>query len=201
MKKIILIGAGGHAKACIDVIEEENKSKIIGIVEKVKTKKKFVNYPIIGIDKDLKKIKKKCSNAIITVGQIKNLSLRASLFNNLISLGFNLAIIISPQSYISKKAKVNNGSIVMHKAVVNSYAEIGSNCIINSSSLIEHGVKVGNHTHVSTGAILNGDCKVGNNSFIGSGTIVKEGVKIGNRCIIGMGQIIKENIKDNQIVK
>ena len=101
----------------------------------------------------------------------------------------------------SKKAKVNNGSIVMHKAVVNSYAEIGSNCIINSSSLIEHGVKVGNHTHVSTGAILNGDCKVGNNSFIGSGTIVKEGVKIGNRCIIGMGQIIKKNIKDNQIIK
>ena len=83
MKKIILIGAGGHAKACIDVIEEENKYKIIGIIEKVKTKKKkFVNYSIIGIDKDLRKIKKKCSNAIITVGQIKNLSLRASLFNN-----------------------------------------------------------------------------------------------------------------------
>ena len=40
MRKIILIGAGGHAKACIDVIEEENKYKIIGVIEKVKTKKK-----------------------------------------------------------------------------------------------------------------------------------------------------------------
>ena len=30
MKNIILIGAGGHSKACIDVIESEKKYKIIG---------------------------------------------------------------------------------------------------------------------------------------------------------------------------
>ena len=34
MKKLILIGTGGHAKACIDVIKEQKKYKIIGLVEK-----------------------------------------------------------------------------------------------------------------------------------------------------------------------
>ena len=29
MKKIILVGAGGHCKSCIDVIEKERKSKIL----------------------------------------------------------------------------------------------------------------------------------------------------------------------------
>ena len=33
MKKIILIGGGGHALSCIDVIEQENKFKIVGIVD------------------------------------------------------------------------------------------------------------------------------------------------------------------------
>ena len=47
MKKIILIGTGGHSKSCIDVIEQQDKYKIIGVVDKNKTKRnKFVNYPI-----------------------------------------------------------------------------------------------------------------------------------------------------------
>ena len=36
MKKIILLGGGGHCKSCIDVIENENKYKIIGIIDKKK---------------------------------------------------------------------------------------------------------------------------------------------------------------------
>jgi hypothetical protein len=36
MKKIILVGGGGHCKSCIDVIENENKYKIIGIIDKKK---------------------------------------------------------------------------------------------------------------------------------------------------------------------
>ena len=38
MKKIILVGGGGHCKSCIDVIENENKYKIIGIIDKKKKK-------------------------------------------------------------------------------------------------------------------------------------------------------------------
>ena len=33
-KKIILVGSGGHAEACIDVIESEKKFKILGLVDK-----------------------------------------------------------------------------------------------------------------------------------------------------------------------
>ena len=34
MKNIILIGGGGHCKSVIDVIEQEKKYKISGIVDK-----------------------------------------------------------------------------------------------------------------------------------------------------------------------
>ena len=34
MKEVILIGAGGHARACIDVIELDGKYKIAGFIEK-----------------------------------------------------------------------------------------------------------------------------------------------------------------------
>ena len=31
-KEIIIIGAGGHAKSCIDVIEQEGKYDIVGLI-------------------------------------------------------------------------------------------------------------------------------------------------------------------------
>ena len=36
MKKIILVGAGGHAVSCIDVIRQEKKFKISGLVDNKK---------------------------------------------------------------------------------------------------------------------------------------------------------------------
>ena len=33
MDELIIIGSGGHALSCIDVIERENKYKIAGIID------------------------------------------------------------------------------------------------------------------------------------------------------------------------
>jgi len=202
MKKIIVIGTGGHAKSCIDVIEQENKYKIIGLIEKNKTNNKnFLGYPILGTDKVLEKFKMKCNNLFLGIGQIKDSSIRSKKFKKLTSMGFNFPVIISPKSYVSSKSEIGNGTIIMHKAIVNIDSKIGKNCIINSRSLIEHEVTVGKNCHISTGSVLNGKVQIGNDIFVGSGTIVKEGVRIGSRCVIGMGTIIKRTIKDKKILK
>ena len=59
MKKIILIGAGAHAHACIDVIEKCKKYSIAGLIAKKKLTSKIFDYPVLGTDKELKKISKK----------------------------------------------------------------------------------------------------------------------------------------------
>ena len=58
MKKIILIGAGGHARASIDVIEQCDKYNIVGLIVKKKPAPKVFGYPVLGTDKELKKISK-----------------------------------------------------------------------------------------------------------------------------------------------
>ncbi|MDC0059875.1 acetyltransferase, partial [Pelagibacteraceae bacterium] len=202
MDSLVIIGSGGHSKSCLDVIEKEKKYKIVGFVEKNRTKNiKFMGYPILGSDEDLKEIKKKYSNAFIAIGQTLDPKIRTDKFLKLLSLGFKIPVIVSPYSHVSKKTTIGSGTIVMHNVVVNTESHIGKNCIINTKSLIEHEVEIGDNTHVSTGAIINGNCQIGSNTFIGSGSVIKEGLKIGNNCIIGMGSIIKNNIKDNEIAK
>ena len=191
MKKIILIGAGGHSKSCIDVIESEKKYKIICLIDKDLKDKKIYNYPILSenIDHDL--LLKKTKNILITVGHIKNGNIRERLFKKYKKLGFKFPIIISPISHISKYAKINEGTIIMHHSVVNSSSVIGSNCIINSKSLIEHDVMIGDHCHISTSVNINGNVKIGNKVFIGSNSVIVNSKKIKSNSFIPAMSLVK----------
>ncbi len=200
MKKIILIGPGGHSHACIDVIEEGKKYKIAGLIGK-DVKKRIFGYPVLGTDEDLQKISKKIKNALISIGQIKNPKKRINLFLKAIKFGFKLPVIKSPHAYVSSTAKIGSGTIVMHKAVVNSNAKVGKNCIINTRSIVEHDVIVEDHCHISTGTILNGKVFVGKGSFIGSGSVIKENVKIGDNCLVGANVFLKKNLLSGTIYK
>ena len=175
MKTIVLIGAGSHAHACIDVIEQCKKYSIIGLIsENKKLMAKVLGYSLIGTDKELKKISKKIKHAIISVGQIKTSKIRINLYEKAIEAGFKFPVITSPYAYVSPRAKIGEGTIVMHGAVINANAIIGKNCILNTNCVIEHDATIYDHCHVSTGAILNGKVSLGRGSFVGSGSIIKQ---------------------------
>lgn len=200
-KKIFIIGAGGHAKTCIDVIESNNKFRIPYLVDKKISKKKIFNYKIIKESDFIKKKSKEKKNILIGIGQIKNSSLRKNKFLQYKKFGYNFPNIVSKFSYVSKNSLLREGTLVCHGVVINAGAKIGLNCIINNQSLLEHDVTVGDHCHISTGALINGGAKIGSNTFIGSGTIIKENIKIGKNCIVGAGLTIKKDLKPFSLIK
>ena len=186
-KKIILIGFGGHASSCVDLIENSNKFEIIGFIGKNNEKNKIkYGYKVIGTDKELKEIFKTTNNAAICLGQIRDYKKRSNYFDNLKKIGFEIPTIVSKNSYISKKAIINEGSMIFHGSIINAGAKIGRNCIINSRSLIEHDVTIGENCHISTGTIINGNCKIGKSTFIGSGSVIKNDIKISAKSFIEM---------------
>ena len=201
-EKIILIGGGGHCKACIDVIEQEGKYSVAGIVNKHKKKGiPLLGYLHMGTDDDLFELCKRFSWFLITVGQIKSSKLRFDLFKKIEKFGGNLPIVVSPLAYISPHAKLGQGTVVMHRSVVNAGAWVGDNCIINTGVIIEHDAILGSHIHVSTGAILNGGVTVGDHTFIGSRVVIREGVTLGENVIIAAGTSVFKDIPSGTLVK
>lgn len=200
--EIILVGAGGHSKACIDVIENEGKFDIAGLVGLPdEVGKQVLDYSIIATDADLSELVKQYKYAFVTQGQIKSPENRIKIYNKLENMGFQLPCIVSKTAYVSSRAEICAGTIVMHRVVINADVKIGSNCIINTSAVIEHDVRIGNHTHISTGVILNGNVTVAEHTFLGSNTVVKNAIKIGASCVIGMGLSIKEDVADQTTLK
>lgn len=194
--KLILIGGGGHCSACVDVIEQEDKFEIAGIVDKDIATRTLLGYPLLGSDDDLQKLCVNYRYAFISIGQIKSPSIRVKLFEYTKSLGFILPTIISPRSYVSKHALVGEGTIIMHDALVNARASIGRNCIINSKALIEHDADVGDNCHVSTGAIVNGGAIVRRGTFVGSNAVTKESVQTNENDFIKAGSMFKGYVNE-----
>ena len=57
---ILLIGGGGHCRACVDVLEQEGRFQIAGIVERNGGPREAVlGYPVLGTDEDLTQLKEK----------------------------------------------------------------------------------------------------------------------------------------------
>lgn len=189
-EKIVLIGGGGHCSSVIDVIEQENKYEIIGIVDqKELLGNEILGYKILACDDDLESIFKTCKHAVITIGQIESNKIRIKLFDKLKKIGFHLPVIVSPLSYVSKHSFINEGTVIMHHSLVNANAKIGKNCIINTKALIEHDVIVEDNCHISTSSVLNGGVIVKENTFFGSNATSKQGIIIEN--FIKAGSLLK----------
>jgi sugar O-acyltransferase (sialic acid O-acetyltransferase NeuD family) len=189
--KIILVGAGGHCRSCIDVIEQEGEFEIAGVVDReIGLVRDILGYPVIASDAELPGLRDKYAYALVTVGQMKSVRARCRLFMLLKDIGFTLPNVVSPLSHVSPHAELGEGTIVMHGAIVNVAAIVGRNCILNSLSLVEHDARIADHCHVSTGAIVNGNAKVGDSSFIGSGSVVVQGVDLPAFSFVRAGKLV-----------
>jgi sugar O-acyltransferase (sialic acid O-acetyltransferase NeuD family) len=199
MENLILIGGGGHAKSCLDIIRCTSQYNLVGYVDfKPYLDSKF-GVPYLGNDEVLPNYING-NQFLICIGQLNSSEKRQAVYHQLKILGANFATIISPFSHVSKFARIGEGSVVFHGATIQADAAIGVNCIVNNHALIEHESRIGDHCHISTGAIVNGNVKVSSGVFIGSGALLKQGITIGMESFIGMGSVVLQPVDSHQII-
>lgn len=195
VEPIILIGAGGHCRSCIEVIESQNRYQIVGVVGSASEQNTSIcGYAVIGADDDLPMLVKLYPRALVAVGQIKSAAQRQRIFRELRKMKFETPTIFASSAIVSRHSNVGDGTIVMHRAILNAGATVGENCIINSCALIEHDAAIGDHCHISTGVIINGGARIGSGSFVGSGTVVLEGVCVGENSLVGAQALVVKDL-------
>ena len=192
--KLFIVGGGGHAMSCLDVILNEGIFELIGFTDYAEnTPMQALGYEYLGDDREFEKLLQLEYAAAIGVGQIHSATARQNIYKMLNKLNANLPVIKAPTSYVSTGAKLGEATMVFHNAVVNIGAKIGSNCIINTSAVIEHGCSIGSHTHIAPQSIVLGDAKIGKGCFIGSGCVIFQGITIPDNSVIPSGSVVKQS--------
>ncbi|MBU5591091.1 acetyltransferase [Clostridium sp. MSJ-4] len=200
MKKIVLIGAGGHCKVIIDIIKSVDEYEIVGITDKV-AKENILSIPIIGDDSILKKLYDEgVQYAFISIGAIRDMSIRNSIYKKLKDIGFIIPVLIHKTAIVSTYSYIEEGTCIMAGAIVNIGANVGKNCIINTGSIVDHDCKIAQNTHISPNVAIAGGVSIGFNTHIGIGSSVIQGIRIGNNVTVGAGAVVVNDVEDNSIV-
>ena len=204
MKKIIIIGSGGHAKVVADIILTREKElnedlKIIGFLDDNFKNLKYdniFNIPILG---NLNNIGSFNSNEdcffIIAIG---NNEVREKISKKYKELNYYTAI--HPRSVISREVIIGSGTVIMANVVINPNSTIGKHCILNTSSVIEHDNELGDYVHISPNATLCGGVNIEDNSWIGAGSVIRQQIHIGKNVLVGANSVVVKNIEDNCVV-
>src|SRR5437016_1908945 len=71
MKNVVVIGAGGHGKVVIDIIEKENKYILIGLLDSTPAAGgRLLGYEVLGTDADLPALRRRLDlyGVVVAIG-------------------------------------------------------------------------------------------------------------------------------------
>lgn len=192
---MIIIGAKGHAKDILSVLEHNKQLENLYFYDDVSTdlpKALYHIYPILRSTDEARKILDLSKDFAIGVGNPK---VRSALSAKFLNLGGNLKSIISITASIgTHDVTLEKGINIMAGAVLTNSIFVGEGALINAGVLIHHDVTIGRYTEISPGAKITGGVTIGDFTFIGAGATILPGISIGSNVIIGAGAVVTKDI-------
>jgi UDP-perosamine 4-acetyltransferase len=186
-----VLGAGGHAQVVIEALRAMGHV-ITGIIAPEPEGTRLLGVSVLGNDDALPRLRAEgIADAVIGVGGNR---LRGILAERLISLGFNLPIVVHPTAWISPSSVLSLGVVVLQQAALSADTTYGRVALINSGAIVEHNSEIGEAAHIAPGCALGGNVRVGARTLIGIGSVVRPGVAIGADAVVGAGSVVVSNV-------
>ncbi|TCK84933.1 acetyltransferase [Albibacterium bauzanense] len=188
---VYLIGASGHAKVIIEILEDLD-IKVGGLLDSNPEIKTLLDYKVYeGLPVSFNPNEDKL---IISIG---NNAIRKRLASSSIHKFISVRHI---NTSISKRSTIGEGTVIMAGVSMNSSCNIGNHVIINTNASIDHDCILENYVHISPNAALAGNVQIGEGTHVGIGACIIQGIKIGRWCTIGAGAVIIHDVPDGATV-
>src|SRR5262245_35468723 len=201
--KVIGLGAGGHAKVVIDILQSAGKCELVGLLDSSSSLrgKSIMGVPVLGGDDMLPELRGQgITHAFIGVGSIGDTRPRQQLYKRLRQYGFEVVNAIHPQAVVSPSVKLRQGVTIMAGCVLNAHARLGANVVVNTGSIVEHDCVIGDHAFLGPGVSLGGAVDIGTGAHVGIGATILQNLRIGKDVIVGAGAVVLENVPDKMVV-
>lgn len=200
-RRVIVLGAGGHAKVLIDTLQTCS-TPIQGILDSdpAKQGRMILGVSVIGTDE---KLKEWAPNEVVLVnglGSTESLMPRAVLHQRLRSQGYGFLSVVHPAAVVSSHARLGEGVQIMAGAVIQAGVRLGDGCIVNTGAVVDHDCTLEENVHVAPGAVISGGVHVGGDTHIGIGAVIIQGIRVGNRCLIAAGAVVVHDVSDGSCV-
>lgn len=202
-EKIIIVGAGGHARVICDILHHHiyKNIEVVAFIDNVvpTEKEEIMGLPVLGDHSLIPEMidNEEIKGFIVGVGDNR---LRTQYFSDLKNFGLEPINAVHSTAHIASDAKIGAGIVIGAGAIIATESKIEDNSIINTGVIVEHEDVIEKNVHIAPGSIIAGRVKIEEGTFIGAGSIVKDYCTIGKKVIVGAGSVVIENLPDNVVV-
>ncbi len=191
---VVIIGAGGHAKVVIDMLQERGEFELTGCVSADPDFRAILDVPVLGGDDALPRILSSgVRHAFVAIGENR---LRAALTLHVLGLGFSVVNAISRHAVVSRRATLGAGIAIMPGASINVDTIVADGAIINTGATVDHDCRIGAYAHLGPGTNLAGTVVVGEGAFLGAGCCVIPGCAVGAWSTVGAGAAVVRDVAE-----
>jgi len=152
----VILGAGGHARVIVDVLEGIGEVDIAGFTSPEGTQETLCGYPRLGTDDALDEILR--SGVRLAFAAVGENERRKACIHLLRASGFGLINVISPHAVISARAVLGEGVAVLPGAIINAAAQISDGVIVNTNASVDHDCVIGACAHIAPGQLSRVAC-------------------------------------------
>lgn len=186
MKRLLIVGAGGHGRSVAEAVAAAGEFEVAGFVDDAYPGlDRALGFPVLGKVTDLARFRDTADHVFIAIG---NNVLRQRLAAEIQKAGFVLATVIHPRAIVSPSAVIGSGSVVMAGAIIGTEAVLGEGTIVNCAAVVDHHCRVGDFGHLGVNAAMAGGSTLGAGAWMQAGSALGYGVQIDAGQVLAPGE-------------
>jgi len=200
-QRIVIVGAGGHARDLLDVFEACNAVEpgawdVVGYVSEVVEEhgRTIRGLTVLGgwewfgsaAAREVPDLKIVCA--------VGDSPLRQRLVGQAEALGLEFVSVVHPAAVVPPDAVVGKGVLVSAGALTTSSMWIGDHVILNLGCTVAHDAVLGDFCTLAPGVHVSGHVRMGAGCDLGTGAVVLPRIEIGAWTVVGAGAVVTQNL-------
>lgn len=188
MKRLLIVGAGGHGHSLAEAVHAGGEFAVAGFLDDAYPELDRVwDFPVLGGVVDHSRWRGLADFAIVAIG---NNAVRQCVAKDLQAAGFSLASVVHPLAIISPTAVIGRGTAIMAGAIVGTEACLGDGVIVNCAAVVDHHCRVGDFGHLGVNAAMAGGAVLGSRAWMQAGSALGYGVRIEDGRVLMPGEAV-----------
>jgi sugar O-acyltransferase (sialic acid O-acetyltransferase NeuD family) len=203
MKRVIIIGAGGHGAEIDEYIRFNNrcvnteKVSVIGFLDDNPYNYSAYRFsaPLLGGVKD-HEVRNDCEYLI----GIANLAYRRLFVELFIRNGAKFISCVHATAYVSESAAIGCGVVIGPHANIGPNVKVGDYTLLNSRCSMGHDTVIGRYNFISPNVCFSGFTSIGEGNLFGINSATIPGITVGNNNKVAAGMVLDKDVGDDAIV-
>lgn len=199
--RLVIIGNTSNARLAHHFFTTDSDFEVVAFSVNAKyiEEPTFCGLPVVPFEELTAHFPAREFVVFVAVGYTNMNDVRAQLYAQCKSMGYNLPNYISSRCSFLTEEIIGDNNLILEDNTIQPFVKIGSNNVLWSGNHVGHDTVIGDHCFITSHVVISGFTRIGNNSFLGVNATLRDDISIGKYTLIGAGASLMHDTEDYSV--